>query len=255
MGKLAFLQEKAHEREPLHMSTTTHDQDTTLTETHITTSRKNIQSWLRIILVFVAGVASLTIEMAASRLLAPYFGSSLFVWANLIGLILLYLTIGYYVGGLLADRQPYPRLFYGITALAALLIGIVPLIAHPILTWALNTFAVYPLGIFYGSLVSIILLFALPTLLLGCISPYAIRLSVEQVGRTGRTAGMLYAISTAGSIIGTFVPVLILLPDIGTNLTFITCAALLFFVSIVALIITESLSHYRASNKRDRVRL
>ena len=104
-------------------------------------SGKNIQNWLCIILVFVAGAASLAIEVAASRLLAPYFGSSLFVWANLIGLILLYLTVGYYVGGLLADRQPYPQLLYAITAVAALLIGVIPLIAQPILTWALNTFA------------------------------------------------------------------------------------------------------------------
>jgi predicted membrane-bound spermidine synthase len=225
------------------MSTTTHDQGA-LEEIspEIAASGKHIQGWLRIILVFVAGAASLTIEMAASRLLAPYFGSSLFVWANLIGLILLYLTIGYYVGGVLADRQPYPRIFYAITAIAALLIGMVPLIAPPILTWAFNTFATYSLGIFYGSLVSIICLFALPTILLGCVSPYAIRLSIEQLGRAGRTAGMLYAISTAGSIVGTFVPVLVLLPDLGTNLTFIICAAILLLTSSVALVVTESLS-------------
>jgi hypothetical protein len=201
--------------------------------------RKNIQNKLCIILVFVAGAASLTIEMAASRLLAPYFGSSLFVWANLIGLILLYLTIGYYGGGMLADRQPHPQVLYSITAIAALLIGTIPLIAHPILTWALNTFAPYSPSIFYGSFCSVILLFALPTLLLGCVSPYAIRLSVDQVGRTGSTAGLLYATSTAGSIVGTFVPVLILLPDIGTNLTFITCASILLLTSIFALIVTN----------------
>jgi hypothetical protein len=181
--------------------------------------------------------------MAASRLLAPDFGSSLFVWANLIGLILLYLTIGYYVGGLLADRQPYPRVFYALTAIAALFIGLVPLISQPILAWAFNTFATNPLGVFYGSLVSILCLFALPTLLLGCVSPYAIRLTIEQVGHTGRTAGMLYAISTAGSIIGTFVPVLVLLPDLGTKLTFIICSAFLLLTSLIALAITELLSH------------
>jgi hypothetical protein len=198
-----------------------------------------MQNKLYIILVFVTGAASLTVEMAASRLLAPYFGSSLFVWANLIGLILLYLTVGYYGGGVLADRQPYPQVLYSITAIAALLIGAIPLIAQPILTWTLNTFAINPLGIFYGSLFSIILLFALPTFLLGCVSPYAIRLSINQVGHTGSIAGLLYATSTAGSIIGTFVPVLILLPDIGTNLTFIACAAILLFTSIFALFATN----------------
>jgi len=206
-------------------------------------NKKNIHNWLCNLLVFVAGAASLSTEMAASRLLAPYFGSSLFVWANLIGLILLYLTIGYYIGGRLADHQPSPRTFYSITVAAALLIGIIPLIAHPILTWALNTFITVrdnpqPYGSFYASLVSVILLFALPTILLGCVPPYAIRLSVDQLGRTGRIAGRLYAISTAGSIVGTFLPALILLPDIGTNFTFISTSASLLLTSILALIVT-----------------
>ena len=184
--------------------------------------------------------------MATSRLLAPYFGSSLFVWASLIGLILLYLTIGYYVGGRLADSQPSPQTFYCLTIVAALFIGIIPLIAHPILAWALNTIATggggdqpNPYGGFYASLVSVILLLAIPTILLGCVSPYAIRLSIDQLGRTGRVAGRLYAISTAGSIAGTFVPVLILLPDFGTNFTFIASAGFLLFPSVLALIVTK----------------
>jgi hypothetical protein len=207
--------------------------------------RSNIQNWFCLLLVFVAGAVSLAVEMAASRLLAPYFGSSLFVWANLIGLILLYLTVGYYVGGMFADRRPYPSVLYSITMVAALLIGGVPLVAHPILTWALNTFASTSPSSFYGSFVSVLLLFALPTSLLGCVSPYAIRLSIDYLGRTGRVAGRLYAVSTAGSIVGTFVPVLILLPDIGTNLTFISSAIFLFTISIFGLIVT----HFIAQKK------
>jgi hypothetical protein len=203
---------------------------------------KNIQNWLCVMQVFAAGAVSLATEMAASRLLAPYFGSSLFVWANLIGLILLYLTIGYYVGGMLADRQPYSGVLYSLTVLAALLIAVITLIAHPILTWALNTFSTgggdpRPYGIFYASLVSVLLLFALPTIVLGCVSPYAIRLSVDGLGRTGRVAGRVYGVSTAGSLVGTFVPVLILLPDMGTTLTFVLCAAFLLITSIFALVV------------------
>lgn len=225
------------------MSTTTHNRGDNASRLSVgpTPHGKNIQTMLCILLVFVAGAASLATEMAASRLLAPYFGSSLFVWANLIGLILLYLTIGYYVGGRLADRQPSPWVFYSINLAAALLIGLIPLIAHPILTWTLNTFATSGdlYGDFYASFFSVILLFTLPTILLGCVSPYAIRLSIDQLGRTGRVAGRLYALSTAGSIVGTFVPVLILLPDIGTNLTFISTASLLLLTSILALIVTN----------------
>jgi len=199
----------------------------------------SFQGWLLIVLVFVAGSVSLAIEMAASRLLAPYFGTSLFVWANLIGLILLYLTLGYYIGGRLADRYPYPAMLYGLTTIASLLTAAIPVIARPILTWSLSAFATYSISVFYGSLVSVILLFALPMILLGCVSPYAIRLRVEQVGKSGRTAGMLYAISTGGSIVGTFLPVLVLIPDIGTRYTFFVFAVALLLVSIVGLIATR----------------
>jgi len=126
------------------------------------------------------------------------------------------------------------------TAIAALLVGLIPLVARPILQWSLQAFATYSVSVFYGSLVSVILLFALPMILLGCVSPFAIRLRVEQIGKSGSTAGMLYAISTAGSIIGTFLPVLVLIPTIGTRLTFLVLALSLLLVSIVGLISTNA---------------
>src|SRR5207248_2523847 len=157
---------------------------------------------LLILLVFIAGSASLAVELSASRLLAPYFGTSLFVWANLIGLILLYLTIGYALGGRLADSYPRPPVLYGLTTIAAFLVGVIPFLSRPILGWSLSAFATYSVSVFYGSLVAVILLFAMPMILLGCVSPFAIRLRIQQVGRSGHTAGQLYAISTAGSILG-----------------------------------------------------
>ena len=202
----------------------------------VSTSGRRLQGWLLILLVFVAGACSLAVELSASRLLAPYFGTSLFVWANLIGLILLYLTIGYYLGGRLADRYPRPAVLYLLTIIASLLIGLIPFISRPILFWSLSAFATYSVSVFYGSLVSVILLFALPVILLGCVSPFAIRLSVKQVVKSGRTAGQLYAISTAGSILGTFLPVLWLIPTIGTYRTFIVTAVSLLLVSIAGLI-------------------
>src|SRR5579884_1074789 len=201
---------------------------------------RNFQGWLLIVLVFVAGACSLAVELSASRLLAPYFGTSLFVWANLIGLILLYLTIGYYLGGRVADRYPRPVVLYGLTSAAALLISAIPPLSRPILSWSQSAFATYSISVFYGSLVAVILLFALPMILLGCVSPFAIRLRIEQVGKSGRTAGQLYAISTAGSILGTFLPVLWLIPTIGTYRTFIVFAVALLVVSIAGLLLTRS---------------
>jgi predicted membrane-bound spermidine synthase len=185
--------------------------------------------------VFVAGACSLAVEVSASRLLAPYFGDTLFVWANLIGLILLYLTIGYYVGGRFADRYPSSRVFYTLTMVAALFLAIIPLISHPVLSWAQSIFASNAQGVFYGSLVSVILLFVVPTVLLGCVSPFAIRLSIEQTGSSGRIAGKLYAISTVGSLFGTFLPVLLLLQNIGTAKTFFAFGMLLLLTSLLGL--------------------
>src|SRR5256884_4364827 len=202
-------------------------------------SKGSLQGWLLILLVFVAGASSLAVELAASRLLAPYFGTSLFVWANLIGLILLYLTIGYYLGGRLADRYPRPEVLYTLTISAAFLISLIPFLSKPILEWSQSSFATYSVGVFYGSLISVILLFAVPMILLGCVSPFAIRLRIERLGKSGRTAGQLYAISTAGSILGTFLPVLFLIPTIGTYRTSFTFAVALLFVSIVGLASTR----------------
>jgi len=236
------------------MSTTTSSSGKTqVEESEIApTAGHTWQGWLLIVLVFIAGSCSLAVELSASRLLAPYFGTSLFVWANLIGLILLYLTIGYYVGGRVADRFPRPGVLYTLTTVAAFLIGVIPFISRPILSWSLTSFATYSISVFYGSLVAVILLFAIPMILLGCVSPFAIRLRIEQVGRSGHTAGQLYAISTAGSILGTFLPVLWLIPTIGTRYTFFVFAVSLLLVSIVGLITTQ-LSMPRLPDTRKRL--
>src|SRR5258707_4933224 len=223
------------------MSTTTPSPHTKVVDEDrvIATTGSTVQGWLLNLLGFAAGAASLAVELSASRLLAPYFGTSLFVWANLIGLILLYLTIGYYIGGRLADRFPHPGLLYILTTVAAFLIGLIPFISRPILSWSLSSFATYSISVFYGSLVSVIALFSIPQILLGCVSPFAIRLRVEQVGKSGRTAGQLYAISTAGSILGTFLPVLWLIPTYGTYNTFLIFAVSLLLVSFIGLMATR----------------
>src|SRR5713226_9157874 len=132
------------------MSTTTPGPHKTEPEEGIAASTvgRSLQGGLLIVLVFVAGACSLAVELSASRLLAPYFGTSLFVWANLIGLILLYLTIGYYIGGRLADRYPRPGVLYLLTTVAAFLIGVTPFIASPILSWSLTAFATYSVSVF-----------------------------------------------------------------------------------------------------------
>ena len=185
--------------------------------------------------VFVAGTSSLAAEMCASRLLEPYFGTSIFVWANIIGLILIYLSVGYYLGGRVADRYPTARHLYTLTAIAAAALLLIPFIARPILRLSLAAFADYSVGSFLGSLLGTILLFAVPITLLGCVSPFAIRLAVRSVEQAGNVAGSLYALSTVGSILGTFLSVLVLIPTIGTSRTLILFGLALLAISVAGL--------------------
>ena len=185
-----------------------------------------------IILVFISGMTSLALEMCASRLLAAYFGTSLFIWANLIGLILVYLTVGYFIGGRLADRYPSEQVLCTITAMAALSISILPFISQVILTWSITGLEQVSVSIFFSSLLGTILLFAVPVTLLGLVSPFAIRLVTKEVGRSGKTSGSLYAISTLGSILGAFLPVLWLIPAFGVRRTLLIFGVILFAASL-----------------------
>jgi len=184
------------------------------------------------ILVFVSGMTSLALEMCASRLLAAYFGTSLFIWASVIGLILVYLTTGYFIGGRLADRYPSVQVLCTITAMAALAISVLPFISQSILTWSITGLSQVSVSIFFSSLLGTILLFALPVTLLGLVSPFAIRLVTKDIGKSGSTSGSLYAISTLGSILGAFLPILWLIPTFGVRRTMLILGVLLFAASL-----------------------
>jgi spermidine synthase len=186
-------------------------------------------------LVFVSGMASLGVEFGASRLLAPYFGTSLYVWGVLIGLILIYLSAGYVIGGRLADRHPRPEVLYQITAWAGLWIGLIPLVSYPILLLSQQGFKSLSVGLVAGTLFAVVILFAAPVILLGCVSPFAIRLLLRDVETGGNTAGRVYALSTAGSILGTFLPVFWFIPSYGTRPTLEGFGLALVAVSVAGL--------------------
>ena len=196
-----------------------------------------LKRMLILVVVFLSGMTSLALELSASRLVGPYFGSSLFIWANLIGFELIFLTIGYTIGGRMADRNPSAARLYTIVALAAAWISIVPLLSRPILTWSLQGFASLDVGAFVGSLVGINLLLAVPVILLGMVTPFAIRLEITKLDEAGNTAGLIYALSTAGSIIGTFLPVFVLIPTVGTARTFVIFAVVLFLGAMAGLLL------------------
>jgi len=184
---------------------------------------------------FVSGMVSLGVELSASRLLAPYFGESLPVWAAIIGLILLYLTAGYFIGGRWADRSPRSATLHQLIAWAGLLVGLVPFVARPALLIAARGFANYDLTLLAGPFLAVLLLFSAPVTLMGCVSPFVIRLLIERVEQAGGVAGRVYAVSTAGSLLGTFLPVFLLIPAVGTRNTFVSLSLLLLAVGLVGL--------------------
>ncbi|MGH3414004.1 MAG: spermidine synthase [Marmoricola sp.] len=187
------------------------------------------------VLVFVVGAACLGAEIAAARLLAPWFGESTVVWANTIATVLVSLSVGYAVGGRVADRYPTTAALSRIVLVAAVLLAAVPFAAEPLLPLSADAFDALSLGGFLGSLAAVCILVAVPILLLGMVSPYAVRLSVTGVAGAGRTTGRLYAISTVGSLVGTFLAALVLIPFVGTRRTFLLFALSLALAALPGL--------------------
>jgi spermidine synthase len=185
--------------------------------------------------VFFSGMTTLAVELAASRLVGNYFGASNLVWASIIGLILIYLTAGYALGGYWADRSPHYRTFFQILAWGAFAVGLVPVIARPILRLSANAFDQLQMGVLFGSFVAVLILFIVPIILLGTASPFALRLAILDARRAGSVSGRLSALSTLGSFIGTFLPVLVLIPLVGTFRTFIVISGMMLTVALVGL--------------------
>jgi len=178
-------------------------------------------------LVFLAGIGSMSVEICASRLLAPYYGSSTIVWANIIGLVLASLSLGYWLGGRIADRHPSHRLLGWLVLAAAVLVAIVPFAAKPFLDLSVRALDTVQAGAIIGSLVASLALFVPPVVLLGMVTPFAIRLGVDSVEGAGAVAGRVFALSTVGSLLGTFGAALLFIPLVGTQRTLLGAAAVL----------------------------
>jgi len=187
------------------------------------------------LLVFVVGIATLGSEIAVARLIAPFFGDSTIVWANTIAVVLVALSIGYWFGGRLADRHPHLPGLCGLVLASSVLLAVVPIVAQPLLSLSVDAFDDVSIGGFAGSLFGVLALVSIPVLMLGAVSPWAIRLKLERVEDSGETAGRMYAISTVGSLVGTFSASLLLIPLLGTQRTFLVYAILLALVAALGL--------------------
>jgi spermidine synthase len=189
--------------------------------------------------VFVSGLASLGAEIATARLLAPAFGSSTVIWANTIAIVLVALACGAWFGGRMADAGPRPQRMFALLLGGAALLALTPIVAAPLLGAGVRALDDISAPGFFGSLVAVLVLVAAPLALLGAVTPYAVRLALDAVeaagddaiARAGRTAGRLSALATGGSLVGTFLSALALIPLLGTRRTFLVFALALAVVA------------------------
>ncbi|MGC2166195.1 MAG: fused MFS/spermidine synthase [Gallionella sp.] len=175
----------------------------------------------------LCGALVMVIEVLGSRVIGPFFGVSLFVWTSLITVTMVALAAGYAIGGHFSDRRSSPDWLYGIILLSGLLELLVPTLKGPIVQMCL------PLGLRWGSLTSAFLLFGPGLFLLGCVSPYVVKIAAREMQNIGRTVGSFYAISTVGSVIGTLLTGFVLIAYLGVNQIFIFTGTALILLSVI----------------------
>lgn len=179
--------------------------------------------------VFVSGASVMILEILGTKITQPFFGVTLYVWAAMIAVTLLSLSLGYWAGGLLADRRPSEKIFYGILFLAGILIAVIPWMAPPVM----KLFKDMDLRV--GVLLSSFLLFSLPLFLHGMVSPLAVKLCLVRMEKAGITAGNIYAISTVGSLAGTLATAFFLIPSFPMKHVLFFQAALLWGIALLGL--------------------
>ena len=181
------------------------------------------------ITVFVCGALVMTYEIIGSRLLSPYLGASTYVWTSLIGVILAALSLGYWLGGKIADRRPDIKILASVIFFAGGLVSVTILLKDLILSFITKA----PIGLELKSMLAALLLFAPASILLGFVSPYAVKLKISSLEDSGKTVGRLYALSTVGSILGTFLAGFVLIPFVGSEKTLYLIGASLIGLSIL----------------------
>src|ERR1041384_8213902 len=182
---------------------------------------------------FVTGAIVMSFEMLGSRYLNPYFGSGIYTWASLISTVLAALCVGYFIGGIAADRYPSAATLGATVLIGAVYILVLPLFSEALMEAVLAGFD----DVKAGSLAAAFVILFFPVTFLGMYSPFGIRLLLQSAHSSGRVSGTVYGVSTFGSIVGTLGTTFILIPTIGTRaITFrlgiagVLCGALLIAI-------------------------
>ena len=178
--------------------------------------------------VSVCGALVMIFEINGSRIVAPFLGTSTYIWTSLIGVILGALSLGYWLGGRVADKRPSVSLLASVIFLAGGLVSFSTFAKDIVI----SSISAMPLGLEFKSLVASLLLFAPPSVAFGFVLPFAVKIRLDRLSDSGKTVGRLYALSTIGSILGTFLAGFVLIPFVGSVRTLYLIAAALFALSI-----------------------
>ncbi len=192
-----------------------------------------------LIFVFLTGATSLSIEVTATRMLAPYFGNTIFTFSSVISVVLAALSFGYYYGGKLADKHPQKTYFYSIILAS----GLSVIFSHILLVFCLPLLA-YKFSLMYGPLISSIVFFLIPNFFLGMLSPYAIKLMMQESNKkeVGSISGKVFFFSTLGSIFGSLLTGFVLITYLGVNEIFTYTGIFLALLGLVPLIFKKKLN-------------
>ncbi len=187
--------------------------------------------WQLAVLAFGSGAIVMSLEIIASRILTPVFGSSTYTWGALIGVVLTGLSLGYFLGGRLADKNPRFEKICSVVFTGGLYIVFIPFLAPLIIGFSISTIHASE----YSSLLATFVLLLFPSTLLGFVSPYVVKLGTNTLKKIGNISGNLYSISTVGSIIGTFVTVFVLIPSFEVRNIIFSLGIVLMTISIIGL--------------------
>ena len=190
--------------------------------------------WIYYLTAFFSGTSVMAIELGASRLLAPYFSSSQIVWTIIIGTIMIAMAVGNVVGGKMADKYESPTRLFVWLFIAATFTMLIPLFGKFVISGVALILATFITKnyLIWAALVSCLLVFVFPLLVLGMVTPHLVKFAVKDMSENGKTTGIIEASNTIGSIIGTFLPTFVTIPTVGTSLTFVIFASVLYAVCI-----------------------
>ena len=193
------------------------------------------KKWIYYLTAFFSGTSVMAIELGASRLLAPYFSSSQIVWTIIIGTIMIAMAVGNVVGGKMADKHESPTRLFVWLFIAATFTMLIPLFGKFVISGVALVLAMFVTSnyLIWAALVSCLLVFVFPLLILGMVTPHLVKFAVKDISENGKTVGIIEACNTIGSIIGTFLPTFVTIPTVGTSLTFVIFASVLYGVCLI----------------------